>query len=126
MTDDTDPRRHGTQPTRTDPDERTERAEPVGQAGDSRDAAGQTDGTRSDGDDPADDVEKIRQYLLKGALGVLALLGIVATVQFYTSATAAINVLVSEEFQPIFQAAFNLVVLIGAGLGIAQVVRELG
>lgn len=99
-----------------------------GTAGDAE-SVGKTDGadaTPRGPDDSTDDVEKVRRYLLKGALVVLGLLGVVATIQFYSSATSAINILVAEEFQPIFQAAFNLVVLLGVGLGIALVVRELG
>lgn len=72
------------------------------------------------------DVEQIRQHILKGALGVLVIVGLVATFQFYASATEAINVFVSKEFQPVFQAVFNLIILLAVGIGIVQVVRELG
>lgn len=71
------------------------------------------------------DVETIRQYLLKGALGLLVLVGVVATFRFYASATEAIDVLVAEQFQPIFQAVFNLILLLAVGIAIVQVIRKL-
>lgn len=82
-------------------------------------------------DDPegaaSDDGEAdVRAYLLKGALVLLVVLGVVATLQFYLSAQTAIRRMASEEFRPAFVAAFNLVVLLAVGVGIAQVVRRLG
>ena len=71
------------------------------------------------------EAEKARRYLLKGALGMLALLGFIATIQFYRSASSAITQLVSPEFQPAFAAAFNLVVLLAVGIAIVQVLRRL-
>jgi hypothetical protein len=88
-----------------------------GQAADD-DAAGEADG---DGDDSA-----VQAYLLKGTLVLLVVLGVVATLQFYLSAQTAIRRFASEEFRPVFVAAFNLVVLLAVGVGVAQVVRRLG
>ena len=91
----------------------------------------------SDGPDPATEgatdtaagygpeAEKARRYLLKGVLGMLALIGFIATIQFYRSASSAITQLVSPEFQPAFEAAFNLVVLLAVGIAIVQVLRRL-
>ncbi|MFD1512064.1 hypothetical protein [Halomarina rubra] len=77
-------------------------------------------GTRStlDGDD-------LRTYLLYGALGVCVLLALVATVNFYGSASSAIDVWVSERYQPLYQAAFNLAVLLATGVGISLLVHRL-
>jgi hypothetical protein len=91
-----------------------------------------SDATPDDGAGPAqaasdDDGEAdVRAYLLKGSLVLLVVLGVVATLQFYLSAQTAIRRMASDEFRPAFVAAFNLVVLLAVGVGIAQVVRRLG
>lgn len=68
----------------------------------------------------------VREYLLKGSLVMLAVLGVVATLQFYVHAQTAIGRLVASDYRPLFLAVFNLVVLLAVGIGIAQVVRRLG
>lgn len=73
-----------------------------------------------------DEDADVQAYLLKGALVMLAVLGVIATVQFYLSTQTAIRRFSSPEFRPVFVAAFNLVVLLAVGVGIAQVVRRLG
>lgn len=81
-----------------------------------------------DPDDPADDegeAEAVAEYLLKGTLVLLVVLGVVATLQFYLSATRAIAQLAGDQYRPLFQAAFNLVVLLVAGIGISWQVRRL-
>jgi hypothetical protein len=77
------------------------------------------------GADAADTGADVGQYLLKGALVMLVVLGVVATLQFYLSAQTAISRLASTQYRPAFIAAFNLVVLLAVGVGIAQVVRRL-
>lgn len=99
-----------------------------GSAGESGEAAAArtSDGTAPAGPIADDDTaERVREYLLKGALVVLGVLGVVATLQFYLSASAAISQFASEQFRPVFRAAFNLVVLLAVGIGIAQAVRRL-
>ena len=59
-----------------------------------------------------------------GGLVGLAILGAVAAVGFYTSAGAAIARLVSPEFEPIFQAVFNLVVFLVALVGVSLLLRR--
>lgn len=93
---------------------------PAGPTGDVSAADGEDGSLLTDGD--AD----VRSYLLKGALVMLVVLGVVATLQFYLSAQTAIRRLASDEFRPVFVAAFNLVVLLAVGIGIAQVVRRMG
>lgn len=66
-----------------------------------------------------------REYLLKGALVILTLFAVFAAFRFYSSASTAINVWVADEYRSLFQAGFNLVVLLVAGIGISLVVREL-
>lgn len=86
------------------------------------------DGTRDDAGGGMLAIDKdadVRTYLLKGALVLLAVLGVIATVQFYLSTQTAIRRFASPEFRPVFVAAFNLVVLLAVGVGIAQVARHL-
>jgi hypothetical protein len=58
------------------------------------------------------------------ALAGLLVLGAIAAVGFYNSAATAINRLVAPEFRPMFQAAFNLVVLLAAGIGVSVLLRR--
>lgn len=53
------------------------------------------------------------------------LLALVSAVQFYAHATAAIGVWVTPEYEPLFQAAFNLVVLAVALLGAGRQLRRI-
>jgi len=76
-------------------------------------------------DEPATDGRDVRALLLRAALLVLSVLAVVALFQFYTSANAAIGEWIGREFRSLFRAAFNLLVLLAAGIGISLVVREL-
>ncbi|SFB82954.1 hypothetical protein SAMN05444422_102262 [Halobiforma haloterrestris] len=67
----------------------------------------------------------IRRYLAWGALAVCSVLAVVATVRLYGSVTAAIDLWVTERYQPLMRAAFNVVVLLGSLTGISLVLREL-
>lgn len=67
----------------------------------------------------------VRTYLLRGALLLLTLLAVLATLRFYLAASTAIDVWIDRRYRPLFQAAFNLVVLLAAGIGISVVVRRL-
>ena len=81
-------------------------------------------GTTAD-DAPASglaDVE-VWRYLRLGAIGLLAMLALVATFQLYTNTSAAIARWVSPTYVPVFQAAFNLVVLLLALAGLAVLAR---
>lgn len=69
--------------------------------------------------------EDARDLLLRGALVVLGLIAVVSLFQFYNSIGALITEWVAREYRPLFRAALNLVVLLGAGIGISLVVREL-
>lgn len=72
-----------------------------------------------------DDESRLGEYLLKGALVLLALLALVATLQFYITTQTAISRWIDHEYRPIFLAAFNLVVLLASGVGITLVLRRL-
>lgn len=80
---------------------------------------------RPPGGPAAPDVETVTVYLHWGALAVLVCLALVATVGFYTSATATIGRWVTPAYQPLFRAGFNLVLLLAAGVGISAVLRGL-
>lgn len=76
----------------------------------------------SDGDGGVTDID-VWRYLRLGAVALLSLLALLATVRLYTSASAAIAGWVSPDFVPVFQAAFNLVVLLLALAGLAALYR---
>lgn len=84
-----------------------------------------TSDASSTDDLPGVSEEAVRGYLLKGALVALALVAVGATVGFYLSAVAAIDEWVAREYRPLFRAAFNLVIVLAAGVGISMVLREL-
>ncbi|WP_227353551.1 hypothetical protein [Haladaptatus salinisoli] len=69
--------------------------------------------------------ERIRAYLYRGALVLLVLFAVVALFQFYTSALAVIRTFVADRYRPLFNAAFNLAVLLTTGIGISYVVRRM-
>lgn len=72
-----------------------------------------------------DDPETARRSLMWIAVALLALLAIVATFRVYTSASAAISQFVAYEYRALFQAAFNLAVLLLAVAGITTLLRRL-
>lgn len=57
---------------------------------------------------------------------LLCLLALVATFRFYFAASEAIRLWFSPDFVPVFQAAFNLLVLVAAALGVSLLVRRIG
>ena len=81
--------------------------------------------TTADSNGLLDDPDAARRYLLWIAVALLALLAIVATFRVYTSASAAISRFVAYEYRALFQAAFNLAVLLLAVAGITSLLRRL-
>lgn len=71
-----------------------------------------------DASDATLDPDRIRRYLNYAVLGGLVLLGFVAAVQFYLHAGAAIDRWVAREYRSVFQAGFNLAVLLVAAAGV--------
>ncbi|WP_411964094.1 hypothetical protein [Haloferax sp. YSMS24] len=69
--------------------------------------------------------ERVRRYLDYAVLAGLLLLALIAALQFYLNATQTITTWVNPEFRAPFQAAFNLVLLLGAALGISIQIRRL-
>jgi hypothetical protein len=64
-------------------------------------------------------------YVEWAAFGILCLLALVATFRFYFAASEAIRVWFSPDFVPVFQAVFNLVVLVASAVGISILVRRI-
>lgn len=62
-----------------------------------------------------EDIERKLRYF---AIAALALLALIALFQFYTAAGATIDRLIAPDYQPLFQALFNLTILLLSGAGI--------
>jgi len=68
---------------------------------------------------------RVRRYANYAILMVLGLLAFVAVVQLYLSVSNAIGTWITSEYRSLFQAAFNLIVLLAAGIGISYQLRRL-
>ena len=68
---------------------------------------------------------ELRDTVYKAALGLFTLLAVIAVLQLYLSMGSVINTFISREYRPLFRVAFNLIVLLAAGIGISWTVREL-
>ncbi len=68
--------------------------------------------------------ETMVRYLYRGAFGFLAVLAVVATVQFYLNVSQTISVWIAPDYQPLFQAAFNLSVVVACTLGLVLLVQR--
>jgi len=64
-------------------------------------------------------------YIQWAAFVILALVALVATFRFYFAISNAINNFVTRQYRPIFQAVFNLVILLASGLGLSVLVRRI-
>lgn len=92
----------------------------------SGDGPGGPDGSEPPGDESVDTGSRLVRFVEYATFGILCLLALVATFRFYFAASEAIRVWFSSDFVPVFQAAFNLVVLVAAALGISVLVRRIG
>ena len=80
-----------------------------------------------DADESSDLVsDRARRYFDYAVLVALGVLGFVALVQFYLSASNAINRWISPAYRSLFQAAFNLAVLLITGAAISLQFRRMG
>jgi uncharacterized membrane protein len=68
---------------------------------------------------------RVRRYANYAVLLVLGLLAFVAVIRLYLSVSDAIATWINPEYRSLFQAAFNLVVLLAAGVGISYQLRRL-
>lgn len=64
------------------------------------------------------------RYARYALLGGLTLLALVATLRFYFAVSNTIDLWVAREYRSLFQAAFNLVVLLLAAISISWEVRK--
>lgn len=71
------------------------------------------------------DADAVVRYLQWGLLALLVLFGLAAAVGLYTSVGRIIEVWVAREFQPVFNAAFNLLVLLLVAAGISGLLHRL-
>jgi len=71
------------------------------------------------------DGRNVRRYANYAVLLVLGLLAFVALIRLYFSVSNAITTWITSEYRSLFQAAFNLVVLLAAGVGISYQLRRL-
>ncbi|MDY6817438.1 MAG: hypothetical protein SVG88_02160 [Halobacteriales archaeon] len=65
------------------------------------------------------------RYLEWAGLALLFILATLAMFRFYTSAGRTIDVFVADRYESLFQAAFNLVVLLVAVTGISVLIRRM-
>ncbi|WP_049935997.1 hypothetical protein [Haloplanus natans] len=79
----------------------------------------------TDADESEGRGERVRRYANYAVLLVLGVLAFVAVIQLYLSVSNAIRTWIEPEYRSLFQAAFNLVVLLAAGLGISYQLRRL-
>lgn len=77
---------------------------------------------RTQRDDTGRDLRRTLNYVLLAGLSLVAL---IATLQLYFNVSSAINQWISHEYRSLFQAAFNLVVLLLVGSGMVWQVRRL-
>jgi len=83
------------------------------------------DADEFDDPDPSwlpDDIERKLRYFVVAALALLAL---IALLRFYFATSATINELIAPAYQSLFQALFNLTILLLSGAGILWQAREL-
>jgi len=87
-------------------------------------ATAKTAPTGDSDDDSNEGTSDLVRYARYALLGGLTLLALVATLRFYFAASNAIDIWVARQYRPLFQAAFNLVVLLVAAVGISWEIRK--
>ena len=70
--------------------------------------------------------ERLAWVVQVGALVALSLVALLATFRFYFAASEAITVWIADDYVSVFQAAFNLLVLVVCLYGVSLLVRRLG
>lgn len=105
-----------------DAEAHTDRSQP---APTDEDATAPTDAQDPEAGSDGDGGERdIVGYLEWGAVAGLGLVALVAVFRFYFAASRAIGIWISPDFEPVFQAAFNVIVLLFAATGIVFFVRR--
>ncbi len=113
-----EPATGNTQPTATDTN-----AQPTATDADTQPMATDTNTDTQSEDEQGlqTDVERYVRYLLVGGLALLAL---IALIRFYFAASTTIDTWISSDYRSLFQALFNLIILLLAGAGIAWQARK--
>jgi hypothetical protein len=81
-----------------------------------------TDTTPDDEQTTKSTIERYARYLL---IAGFALLALIALLRFYFAASATIDTWIADDYRSLFQAVFNLAVLLVAGAGIGWQVRKM-
>lgn len=71
------------------------------------------------------DGRSLTELVQLGLLAILLLVIGIATFQFYFAAGAAVDRFVTRQYRPLFQAGFNLAIVLAAGAGLSMLVRRL-
>ncbi|SFS07351.1 hypothetical protein SAMN05216559_3202 [Halomicrobium zhouii] len=82
-------------------------------------------GSDSQYDYDGGDDKTIVDHLQWALFVILILVVLVATFQFYFAASSAIDQFVTGRYRSIFQAGFNLAILLVSGLGLSLLVRNM-
>jgi len=69
--------------------------------------------------------ERVIGALQWAAFAILILVALIATLRFYFAASNAINSFVNHEYRSLFQAIFNLVILLASAVGLSVLVRRI-
>ena len=79
---------------------------------------------RAPTDDAGDESSRLGRYVNRAILAGLLILAVVAALRFYFAASNAIDYWVADAYRSMFQAAFNLVVLLAVSAGIGWQLRR--
>jgi|GEM_PF-308884 len=86
---------------------------------------GNGNGPTESSDDDGSTGEKVIGALQWGAFAILILVALIATLRFYFAASNAINEFVTRQYRPLFQAVFNLLILLASVFGLSVLARRI-
>lgn len=109
----------------SDDDQRPQTEDPMTDTTDDIDPADGSESATDPDDDRSGERSDLRRTLNYALLGGLSLLALIATIQLYLNVSSAINQWVTYEYRSLFQAAFNLTVLLLVGSAMVWQVRRL-
>lgn len=66
----------------------------------------------------------LRRRLLLGGILVLSILGLFALIQVYINLSSTITTWISQEYLGIFQAGFNLIILLLVAIAITRLIKK--
>lgn len=109
--------------TQADAPDASNAADPVDDANESPSVSVDRDGGPAHG--AIGDGRSLTELVQLGLLAILLLVIAIATFQFYFAAGAAVDRFVTRQYRPLFQAGFNLAIVLAAGAGLSVLVRRL-